>query len=221
MEVDFKRILLSSQLIAFDTYKNIEIPPIYLTYLQSRDPFLPIPILRSPHPHQFRLSYPKHTPHVSSFANKNTHLSNCVFQELASTFWFACDYFTDMVFVADLVVQLRTGYLEQGLMVYDARKLAGHYLNSRAFILDLLSLTPLDLLYWNLGTHPMLRFPRFLKVYRAIDCYYIVESRTVYPNFWRVINLIHILLILAHWFGCFYFLLSQAEGFQVITRDPF
>ncbi|GBP88856.1 cGMP-gated cation channel alpha-1 [Eumeta japonica] len=58
------------------------------------------------------------------------------------------------------------------------------------------------------------------RVYRAVSCYYIVESRTVYPNFWRVINLIHILLILAHWFGCFYFLLSEAEGFQELTRWP-
>ncbi len=40
-----------------------------------------------------------------------------------------------------------------------------------------------------------------------------VESRTVYPNMWRVVNLIHILLLLAHWFGCFYYLISEAEGF--------
>lgn len=53
------------------------------------------------------------------------------------------------------------------------------------------------------------------QVYRAIKFYYIVESRTVWPNLWRVVNLIHILLILAHWFGCFYFLLSEVEGFQV------
>lgn len=39
----------------------------------------------------------------------------------------------------------------------------------------------------------------------------------MWPNLWRVVNLIHILLILAHWFGCFYFLLSEAEGFQVIA----
>lgn len=52
-------------------------------------------------------------------------------------------------------------------------------------------------------------------MYRAVKYYYIVESRTVWPNLWRVVNLIHILLILAHWFGCFYFLLSEAEGFQV------
>lgn len=56
-----------------------------------------------------------------------------------------------------------------------------------------------------------------LQVYRAVKYYYIVESRTVWPNLWRVVNLIHILLILAHWFGCFYFLLSEAEGFQVIA----
>lgn len=55
----------------------------------------------------------------------------------------------------------------------------------------------------------------YFQVYRAVNYYYMVESRTVWPNLWRVINLIHILLILAHWFGCFYFLLSEAEGFQV------
>lgn len=57
------------------------------------------------------------------------------------------------------------------------------------------------------------------QVYRAVKYYYIVESRTVWPNLWRVVNLIHILLILAHWFGCFYFLLSEAEGFQVKCED--
>ncbi|CAG9791329.1 unnamed protein product [Diatraea saccharalis] len=100
------------------------------------------------------------------------------------------------------------------LQVYDSKKLAKHYLTSRSFLLDIASLTPLDLLQLKIGTNPIIRFPRFFKVYRAVSCYYIVESRTVYPNFWRVINLIHILLILAHWFGCFYFLLSEAEGFQ-------
>ncbi|GLV37004.1 Cyclic nucleotide-gated ion channel-like [Carabus blaptoides fortunei] len=136
------------------------------------------------------------------------------FQTLASNFWFVCDALSDIVFLCDVGVQLRTGYLEQGLMVYDSRKLAGHYLHSRPFLLDLGALCPLDLLQVRLGPQPMLRFPRFLKVYRAVNYYYMVESRTVWPNLWRVVNLIHILLILAHWFGCFYFLLSEAEGFQ-------
>ncbi|KPJ07787.1 Cyclic nucleotide-gated cation channel alpha-3 [Papilio machaon] len=135
-------------------------------------------------------------------------------QMLCHRFWLTCDGIGDIVFALDLIVQLRTGYLEQGLMVYDSKKLAKHYLTSSSFMLDIAALTPLDLLQLKIGTNPIIRFPRFLKVYRAVSCYYMVESRTVYPNFWRVINLIHILLILAHWFGCFYFLLSEAEGFQ-------
>ncbi|KAJ8958005.1 hypothetical protein NQ318_002007 [Aromia moschata] len=137
-------------------------------------------------------------------------------QEMISSFWLTCDSMSDLVFLLDLVVQLRTGYLEQGLMVYDSKKLACHYLRSRAFLLDLAALCPLDLLQFRFGWHPLLRCPRFLKVYRAVNYYYMVESRTVWPNLWRVINLIHILLILAHWFGCFYFLLSEAEGFQYL-----
>nr|XP_018915120.1 PREDICTED: uncharacterized protein LOC109042691 isoform X1 [Bemisia tabaci] len=131
-----------------------------------------------------------------------------------STLWFSADAFTDVVFLCDIIVQFRTGYLEQGLMVYNSKKLAGHYLKSNSFVLDVLALLPLDLLQFNLGIQPLLRFPRFLKVYRVYDYYYMVESRTVYPNLWRVVNLIHILLVLAHWFGCFYYLLSETEGFK-------
>lgn len=115
-------------------------------------------------------------------------------------------------------------------------------MHSREFIFDMIALIPLDLLQLKMGTHPLLRFTRFFKVsyhigdvliqdyqvffsflmsiqvYRSVRFYYIVESRTVWPNLWRVVNLIHILLILAHWFGCFYFLLSEAEGFQVSAK---
>ncbi|KAL1502487.1 hypothetical protein ABEB36_007622 [Hypothenemus hampei] len=135
-------------------------------------------------------------------------------QAMVSNFWLACDSLSDLVFLLDLAVQFRTGYLEQGLMVYDSKKLACHYLRSRAFLLDLAAMCPVDLLQLRFGPNPLLRCPRFLKVYRAVNYYYMVESRTVWPNLWRVVNLIHILLILAHWFGCFYFLLSEAEGFQ-------
>lgn len=83
---------------------------------------------------------------------------------MLSRFWLLCDLTSDIVFILDIGVQLRTGYLEQGLMVYNYKKLAGHYLKSRAFLLDLAALTPLDILQVRFGAHPILRFPRFLKV---------------------------------------------------------
>uniref|UniRef100_A0A1A9ZSE7 Ion transport domain-containing protein n=1 Tax=Glossina pallidipes TaxID=7398 RepID=A0A1A9ZSE7_GLOPL len=79
-------------------------------------------------------------------------------------FWLICDVGTDIVFIFDILVQLRTGYLEQGLMVYDDKKLACHYIRSRDFILDLMTLIPLDLLQIKMGAQPLLRFTRFFKV---------------------------------------------------------
>ncbi|CAL8081661.1 unnamed protein product [Orchesella dallaii] len=135
-------------------------------------------------------------------------------QSEAHLFWIMADAFTDLVFLLDIAVQFRTGYLEQGLMVYKTKKLARHYIGSKPFYFDLCALLPTDLCQLYFGTNPMFRFPRFLKIYRTYNYYYMVESRTVYPNVWRVVNLIHILLLLAHWFGCFYFLLSEAEHFK-------
>ncbi|XP_065558176.1 uncharacterized protein LOC136025976 isoform X3 [Artemia franciscana] len=133
--------------------------------------------------------------------------------------WFVLDTIGDIVYILDLLLQFRTGYLEQGLIVEDTKKLAVHYMKSRAFLLDVFSIIPLHLV--PIEKMPVLRFPKMVKVYRLYSYYYIVESRTVYPNIWRVLNLVHILLLLAHWFGCFYYLISEAEGFRGDWAYPF
>ena len=58
--------------------------------------------------------------------------------------WSICDALGDATYVLDIVVQFRTGYLEQGIMVHDSRKLAVHYIRSRPFLIDLLALMPID-----------------------------------------------------------------------------
>jgi hypothetical protein len=88
-----------------------------------------------------------------------------------------------------------------------------NYVHSSRFIFDIVSLTPLELLQLKFGSIPILRFPRFLKLYRTFQLYYLLESRTVYPNTYRVLNLLHILLLLGHWLASFYFMVSKAEGF--------
>ncbi|XP_018359065.1 PREDICTED: cyclic nucleotide-gated cation channel alpha-3-like [Trachymyrmex cornetzi] len=142
-------------------------------------------------------------------------------QALAPNIWFALDCFTDIIFVMDILVQFRTGYLEQGLIVCSTKKLAAHYFKSKFFFLDLFALFPLDLMQMILGTNPILRVMRFIKIYRVHTFYYMVEARTIYPNVWRVSNLVHILLMLAHWFGNFYFLLSEAEDFKGEWAYPY
>ena len=86
------------------------------------------------------------------------------FQLILDDYWTSMDIVTDIVFMVDILVQFRTGYLEQGLMVYDTKKLAGHYMRSKKFFSDIVALLPLDLMQLNIGIQPMLRFHRYFKV---------------------------------------------------------
>ncbi|KAK4470889.1 hypothetical protein MN116_006401 [Schistosoma mekongi] len=139
------------------------------------------------------------------------------FTELQTTYnmlWFSLDILTDIIYLIDIFVQCNTSYLKCGLKVCDHQKLAKRYVKSYKFLLDIFSLLPLDLLQLKVGIQPMLRFPRFLKWYRCREWKIRVENRTIFPNLWRVLNLIHILFLGCHWFAAFYYLLSKYEGFK-------
>lgn len=129
--------------------------------------------------------------------------------------WLTLDYFCDLIYLSDIFVQLRTGYLEQGILVVDDRKLAMKYLKSRYFILDAVSLTPLDFLYFATPDriHVLFRFPRFLKGYRYTQWHKIAQSRASHPNILRVGNLCGMTLLLMHWFAAIYFIISERVGF--------
>ena len=160
---------------------------------------------------------------IAVLYNLWTCIAREAFQDLTEGYyfiWLGFDILCDILYLCDVFVQLRTGYLERGLIVFDSAKLAKHYIYSRYFVLDLLSLVPLDFLQFILGIHPMLRFPRFLKVYRSYRFVYMVETRTIYPNLWRVANLSHVLFLGAHWFAAFYFMISKAEGFTGAWAYP-
>lgn len=128
--------------------------------------------------------------------------------------WITFDILFDIIYILDIVVQLRTGYLEQGLMVFDTVKLAKQYLGSIYFKMDIISLLPLDFIQFAIGWQPLLRFPRFLKVHRSLRFLYMLETRTAYPNFVRVANLTHMLFLGCHWFASFYYMISEAESFH-------
>nr|CAH8857729.1 unnamed protein product [Trichobilharzia regenti] len=139
------------------------------------------------------------------------------FTELQTTYqilWFSLDALADLAYLIDIFVQCNTSYLKCGLKVRDHQKLAIRYVKSYAFLFDIFSLLPLDLLQLKIGVQPMLRFPRFLKLYRCREWKVRVENRTIFPNLWRVLNLIHILFLGCHWFAAFYYLLSKYEGFK-------
>lgn len=82
------------------------------------------------------------------------------------------DYLSDFLYAVDILVQLRTGFLENGMLVCQTMKLVKNYVFSKRFFLDILCLAPVDLAYLTTGKMlPVYRAPRFLKAYRAKQFY--------------------------------------------------
>ncbi|XP_072879341.1 cyclic nucleotide-gated channel alpha-3 isoform X3 [Chlorocebus sabaeus] len=139
------------------------------------------------------------------------------FDELQSEYlmlWLFLDYSADVLYALDALVRARTGFLEQGLMVSDTNRLWQHYKTTMQFKLDVLSLVPTDLAYLKVGmNYPELRFNRLLKFSRLFEFFDRTETRTNYPNIFRIGNLVLYILVIIHWNACIYFAISKFIGF--------
>lgn len=128
--------------------------------------------------------------------------------------WPFFDYFCDLIYLLDLLITFRTGYLEEGILVTNTRCIAKSYIKSKQFIADVLSLLPTDILYVVYPESvPMLRLNRLIKSYKSIKVKGLMESHTNYPTFFRVFFLLHLMFLLINWNAGIYIMISRAEGF--------
>ncbi|XP_054899706.1 cyclic nucleotide gated channel subunit alpha 2b [Poeciliopsis prolifica] len=128
--------------------------------------------------------------------------------------WLVLDYISDTVYILDSFVRLRTGFLEQGLLVKDHAKLRDSYIRTLQFKLDVVSILPTDLVYIYTGIHtPQLRFNRLLRFPRMFEFFDRTETRTNYPNIFRICNLVLYILVIIHWNACIYYAISKSLGF--------
>ncbi|GMR42714.1 hypothetical protein PMAYCL1PPCAC_12909, partial [Pristionchus mayeri] len=133
--------------------------------------------------------------------------------------WLFFDILTDSIYAADIAMKARTGFLEQGLLVRDSRRIRKDYFNSVDFKIDLVSLIPIDYVlfmspsflrlsdYWTLG-----RLNRLLRYRRAMEAQERTETRSSYPNAFRICSVILYIIIIIHVNACFYFLMSEWHG---------
>uniref|UniRef100_G3TVY2 Cyclic nucleotide gated channel subunit alpha 4 n=1 Tax=Loxodonta africana TaxID=9785 RepID=G3TVY2_LOXAF len=123
------------------------------------------------------------------------------------------DYTSDLLYLLD-IVRFHTGFLEQGILVVDKSRISSRYIRTWSFMLDLASLMPTDLAYLRLGPHiPMLRLNRFLRMSRLSEAFDRIETRTAYPNAFRIAKLMIYIFVVIHWNSCLYFALSRYLGF--------
>ena len=127
--------------------------------------------------------------------------------------WFSFDYFCDAIYVLDIVIGARTGFLEEGILVTDRERVSKRYTLSFEFVADVTSLLPTDILYAAFGPLPVIRINRIIKGYKSFTIKEVMESQTNYPTFLRVFFLMHLMFLLIHWNAGFYIMISRAEGF--------
>lgn len=141
---------------------------------------------------------------------------------LYPTTWYLIDYTCDLIYLFDMVANSRTGYLEQGILVRNTKKLAHHYLRSYAFKLDVLSVLPTDIAYAFMDQRCLpnqvpcaviVRLNRLLRFHRLAQFFDRTESATNFPFVFRISKLLFYILVIIHWNACLYFAISYVIGF--------
>jgi len=125
------------------------------------------------------------------------------------------------------------GHFSHGLFVRNHHLLSREYFSSRQFyIRDVLSIIPTDILYLipRCRFVSIIRSNRFLRINRLSEFQELTESRTNFPNTFRITVLVCLTLTLIHWYDknfripsknifflirncCAYFLICQYLGF--------
>uniref|UniRef100_A0A672Q1H5 Cyclic nucleotide gated channel subunit alpha 3 n=1 Tax=Sinocyclocheilus grahami TaxID=75366 RepID=A0A672Q1H5_SINGR len=157
------------------------------------------------------------------FYNLMMLVTRACFSELQNSYtvlWIVMDYTSDAIYYVDTFVRSRTGFLEQGLFVKHAKKLMDHYRKIPQYKYDMFSMIPTDLLMLKVGfNNPELRFNCLFKMARLFEFFDRTETRTNYPNIFRISNLVLYILIIIHWNACIFFAISKTIETPPPVRD--
>jgi hypothetical protein len=155
-------------------------------------------------------------------------LAGRIVEEYSNIFfqgWIVMDYTCDAIYVLDLVVRMHEGYLEQGIMVKEAKLLRQNYAKSGWLKFDVISLLPTDLAYLffegkcieQIPCPIIFRLNRVARIDRMFEFFNKTESRTNFPNAFRVGRVVLYIILLIHWNACVFFAISFSVGFNTDT----
>lgn len=129
---------------------------------------------------------------------------------IGSTPWFqAFNYFIDIAFFFDIVVNFRTTYFNKdGDEVFTAKEIAKRYIFGGRFFIDLLASVPLDNISKELEIFGLLKLIRLSRLSRIITR---LNFRDDVKIIFKVLELIFTLIVLIHCLACFWY--------YVVDRD--
>ncbi|XP_075432653.1 cyclic nucleotide-gated channel beta-1 [Ascaphus truei] len=130
-------------------------------------------------------------------------------------YWLLIDYLCDLIYLLDIVVfQVRLQFVRGGDIIMDKKDMRGNYVKSERFKMDMISLLPLDILYFQFGVKSILRFPRLLKYMAFFEFNNRLEAILSKAYIYRVIRTTAYLLYCLHINACLYYWASDYEGIK-------
>ncbi|KAL9892256.1 cyclic nucleotide-gated ion channel subunit B isoform 1-T1 [Glossina fuscipes fuscipes] len=131
--------------------------------------------------------------------------------------WLIMDFCADIIYLLDVVFfKHRLMYLFEGFWVKDKNLTRKNYMRKLQFKLDLLSLLPLELLYFKYGTIAVyLRFPRFFKVQSFWEFFKLLDRVISSPHIVRITKTLLYMLYMIHLTSTLYYAYSAYQGVGV------
>ncbi|XP_043120130.1 cyclic nucleotide-gated cation channel beta-3 [Puntigrus tetrazona] len=127
--------------------------------------------------------------------------------------WLLMDYLCDGIYLLDIfVMQPRLQFVRGGDIVCDKDDMRDNYRQTERFKMDVISLFPLDLLYFFTGVKSLLRFPRLLKYNAFFEFNDRLEAVMSKAYIYRVIRTSAYLLYSLHCNACIFYWGSDYEG---------
>ncbi|XP_071973047.1 cyclic nucleotide-gated channel beta-1 isoform X7 [Engystomops pustulosus] len=130
-------------------------------------------------------------------------------------YWLFMDYLCDLIYLLDIVVfQVRLQFVRGGDIITAKKDMRENYIKSERFKMDVISLLPLDLLYFKFGVKSILRLPRILKYMAFFEFNNRLEAILSKAYIYRVIRTTAYLLYCLHMNACLYYWASDFEGLR-------
>uniref|UniRef100_A0A0N5BZK8 Cyclic nucleotide-binding domain-containing protein n=1 Tax=Strongyloides papillosus TaxID=174720 RepID=A0A0N5BZK8_STREA len=129
-------------------------------------------------------------------------------------YWMMADYTADLIYILDILfIKPRLSFMENGMLIKNKAETKKHYLKSKRFIFDVISILPTDLMYIRTGPISLWRYNRIVKIQSYWDFFYILDNSFSNPYAIRILKTFSYMIYIIHCNSCVYYTLSAWQAF--------
>ncbi|XP_076438775.1 voltage-gated inwardly rectifying potassium channel KCNH6-like [Babylonia areolata] len=122
------------------------------------------------------------------------------------------DLIVDLMFIADILINFRTTYVENGEVVSDKHRIAINYVKGW-FLIDTIAAIPFDLLLFGSGTAETMKITGILKTARLLRLLRVIRRIEQFAEYGSAMLLLLMVTftLIAHWLACVFYAIANME----------